>query len=125
MKRLEPNFLLAVSTGVALALLILTAVVFGQPGGEIKYPLMAAICVIAYVIGNTLMQRWMKRVTPPMVHVGMPATAALSSIFPLVVILFAAVPVFWSGRDYGLFIIIAAVMTGATIESAMKARNPG
>ena len=122
MKRLEPNFLLALSTGVALALLILTAVVFGPPGGEVKYPLMAAICVIAYVIGNTLMQRWMKRVTP-MVHVGMPATAALSSIFPLVVILFAAVPVFWSGRDYGRFIIIAAVMTGATIESAIKARR--
>ena len=125
MKRLEPNFLLAVSTVIALALLILTAVVFGLPGGEIKYPLMAAICVIAYVIGNALLQRWMKRETPPMVHEGMPATAALSTMFPLVIILFAAVPVFWSGHDYGLFIIIASVMTGATVESAMKARKAG
>ena len=123
MKRIEPNVLLAVSTTISLALLILTAVVYGEPGGEIKYPLMAAICVVAYVVGNSLMQRQMKRITPPMIHPDKPSTAAMAAVFPLVIMLLAAVPVFWSDHDYGLFVIIAAVMTGATVESAMKARS--
>jgi hypothetical protein len=125
LKRLEPNFLLAVSTTISLVLLLVTTVVYGEPGaaGEVKYPLMAAICVVAYVVGNTLMQRQMKRITPPMIHVDKPSTAAMAGVFPLVIILLAAVPVFWSGHDYGLFVIIASVMTGATIESAMKAKS--
>jgi hypothetical protein len=123
LKRIEPNFLLAVSTTISLALLILTAVVYGEVGSEIKYPLMAAICVVAYVVGNSLMQRQMKRVTPPMIHADKPATAAMAAVFPMIIILLAAVPVFWSGHDYGLFVIIAAVMTGATVESAMKAQS--
>jgi hypothetical protein len=123
LKRIEPNFLLAVSAVISLALLLLTTVVYGEPGGEIKYPLMAAICVVAYVVGNTLMQRQMKRVTPPMIHADKPSTAAMAAVFPLVIMLLAAVPVFWVGHDYGLFVIIASVMTGATIESAMKARS--
>jgi hypothetical protein len=123
LKRIEPNFLLAVSAVISLALLLLTTVVYGEPGGEIKYPLMAAICVMAYVVGNTLMQRQMKRVTPPMIHPDKPSTAAMAGVFPLVIMLLAAVPVFWIGHDYGLFVIIASVMTGATIESAMKARS--
>ena len=125
MKRIEPNVLLAISTTVSLLLLLLTAVVYGEVGaaGEIKYPLMAAICIVGYVFGNMLMQRQLKRVTPPMIHADKPSTAAMAGVFPLVVMLLAAVPVFWAGRDYGLFVIIASVMTGATIESAMKARN--
>ncbi len=125
MKRLEPNFLLAVSTTISLLLLLLTTVVYGEvgAGGEIKYPLMAAICIVGYVVGNALMQRQLKRVTPPMIHADKPSTAAMAGVFPLVVMLLAAVPVFWSGHDYGLFVIIASVMTGATIESALKARS--
>ncbi len=125
MKRIEPNILLAISTTVSLLLLLLTAVVYGELGaaGEIKYPLMAGICIVGYVVGNALMQRQLKRVTPPMIHPDKPATAAMAGVFPLVVMLLAAVPVFWAGHDYGLFVIIASVMTGATIESAIKARN--
>jgi hypothetical protein len=110
LKRIEPNFLLAVSTTISLALLLLTAVVYGEAGaaGEIKYPLMAAICVVAYVVGNSLMQRQMKRVTPPMIHADKPSTAAMAAVFPLIIMLLAAVPVFWSGHDYGLFVIIAS-----------------
>jgi len=125
LKRIEPNILLAISTSISLLLLLLTTVVYGEAGagGEVKYPLMAAICIVGYVVGNALMQRQLKRMTPPMIHPDKPSTAAMAGVFPLIVMLLAAVPVFWVGHDYGLFVIIASVMTGATIESAIKARS--
>jgi hypothetical protein len=125
LKRIEPNLLLAISTTISLLLLLLTAVIYGEAGGagEIKYPLMAAICVVGYVVANALMQRQMKRVTPPMIHADKPSTAAMAGVFPLIIMLLAAVPVFWSGHDYGLLVIIASVLTGGAIESAIKARS--
>ena len=123
MKRLEPNLLLAVSTVIALILLIMTAAVFGQPGGAIKYPIIAAICVVAFVVGNSIVAGRTGRVTPPMINLDTPATAAWAGAFPMLVILFAGVPLIWSGQDYGLLIIIASVMAGLTVESAIKARK--
>jgi len=123
LNRLEPNLLLAVSTGVALLLLIATAALFGAPGGAIKYPIIGFVCVVTFVFGNAFMARRMNRVTPPMISLDTPATAAWASIFPTLVILFAAIPLFWSGHDYGLLVIIGAVMTGVTIQSALRARG--
>lgn len=125
MKRLEPNLLLAITCFVTLALLMLTGSLFGEPGGALKYPLMAAICIIAFVIGNGLMQRRMKRTTPPMISRDNPRSAAWAGFFPMVLMIFAGVPVFWTGHDYGLLVIIGSVMTGLTIESALKARKAG
>ena len=121
--RLEPNLLLSISTGIALVLLIMTAALFGEAGGAVKYPIIAAVCVIAFVIGNGLLGRRMGRVTQPMIHLEAPTTAAWASIFPLLVILFAGIPLIWSGHDYGLLIIIAAVIFGLTVESALKAHK--
>ena len=123
MKRLEPNFLLAVSTLIALTLLIATGALFGAAGGAIKYPVIAVICVVAFVIGNGMMARRLGRVTPPMINLDTPATAAWAGGFPVVVMLFAAIPMIWSGHDYGLLVIIASVMAGVTIESALTARR--
>lgn len=123
MKRLEPNLLLAVSTVIALILLIMTAALFGAPGGALKYPLIAVICVVAFVIGNGMMAARMGRATPPMISLDAPATAVWAGGFPAVVMLFAAIPLIWSGHDYGLLIIIASVMAGVTVESALKARR--
>ena len=123
MNRLEPNLLLAVSTGVAMLLLITTAAVFGAPGGAIKYPIIAFVCVVTFVFGNGIMARRMNRVTPPMINADTPATAGWASIFPMLMILFAGVPLIWSGHDYGLLVIIGAVMTGVTIQSAIRARE--
>jgi hypothetical protein len=124
LKRLEPNLLLAITCLVTLILLIVTGSVFGEPGGAIKYPLMAAICIIAFVIGNALVQRRMNRTTPPMISLEAPSSAAWAGLFPMVLMIFAGIPVFWTGHDYGLLVIIGAVMTGLTIESALKARRP-
>lgn len=125
MKRIEPNLLLALTCLMTLALLILTGSVFGVPGGALKYPLMAAICIIAFVIGNTLLQRRMKRTTPPMISLDNPRSAAWAGLFPMVLMILAGIPVFWTGHDYGLLVIIGSVMTGLTIESALKARKAG
>lgn len=123
MKRLEPNLLLAVSTVIALCLLIATGALFGAAGGALKYPVIAVICVVAFVVGNGMMAGRMGRVTPPMINLDTPATAVWAGAFPIVVMLFALVPLVWSGHDYGLLVIIASVMAGVTIESALKARR--
>jgi hypothetical protein len=65
----------------------------------------------------------MKRTTPPMISLDNPRSAAWAGIFPIILMIFAGIPVFWPGHDYGLLVIIAGVMTGLTIESALKARN--
>lgn len=124
MKRIEPNLLLALSCLLTLSLVMLTGAMFGEPGGALKYPLMGAIVIVAFVIGNGMMQRRMGRVTPPLISLETPQTAVWAAILPFLLMLFAAVPVIWSGHDYGLLIIIGSVLTGVAVESAIKARPP-
>ena len=121
MKRIEPNLLLAITTGIALLLLILTASVFGQPGGALKYGIIVLVVVVAFIPLNALLARKMGWARPPMIHSGAASTAAWASLFPMMVIMSAAIPVFWPGYDYGLLVIIAAIFFGGTVESAIKA----
>ena len=124
MKRLEPNLLLAITTGFALLLVVITTVVYGPPVGALRNPLMAIICAGGFVLLNPVLLRMMKIAPrPPLIHPDSRGTAAWATIFPMLVILAAAVPVFWPGRDYGLLVIIASVWFGATAESALKARR--
>ncbi|WGM31076.1 hypothetical protein [Brevundimonas sp. NIBR11] len=123
MKRIEPNFLLAVSTVIALSLLIVTGAVFGEPGGAVKYPIIAVICVVAFVVGNGMMAGRTGRITPPLINLDTPATAAWAGAFPMIVMAFAAIPLLWTGHDYGLLVILASVIAGVTVESALKARR--
>jgi len=123
LKRIEPNLLLAVSTVIALTLLIVTGAVFGAAGGAIKYPIIAVICVVAFLIGNGMLAGRTGRVTPPLINLDTPATAAWAGAFPMIVMAFAVVPLVWTGHDYGLLIIIASVIAGVTVESALKARR--
>lgn len=125
MIRIEPNLLLAVTTGVAVALLVTTAAVFGEPGRALKYLVLAVIVPVSYVLLNGLWSRRMKLQRPPMVHAEAATTAVWASLFPLLVILAAGVPLVFPGHDYGLLVIIAAVWLGVTVESALKARQAG
>ena len=126
MKRLEPNLLLAITTGFALLLVIITATVYGPPIGLIRNPLLAIICAGGFVLLNPILLRMM-RITPrpPMIHPESRSTAVWAALFPMLVILAAAIPVFRPGPDYGLLVLIAAVWFGATAESALKARRAG
>ena len=124
MNRLEPNLLLCVSTGIALVLLLVTATVFGEPGPTWRYPLMAAICATLFVALQAPFARLMKQpARPPMIHADAPSTTLWASILPLAVMIMAAIPVFFSGYDYGLLIIIAAIVFGQTVDSTLKARR--
>jgi hypothetical protein len=122
LKRIEPNLLLALSTGLALLLVLMTTVVYGPPIGLIRNPLLAVICAGGFVLLNPRMLRMM-RITPrpPLIYPGSASTVVWAAIFPLLVIAAASVPVFWPGHDYGLLVIIASVWFGATLESAIKA----
>ncbi len=122
MSRFEPNLLLAVSTGVALILLVMTAGLYGVPGSQLRYALLAAICALVFVVANGPVSRFMKRDARPLIRRDAPATAAFAGLFPLLVIAAASAPVFAPGRDYGLLIIIASIWFGLTIDSALKAR---
>ena len=122
MKRLEPNLLLALSTGLALVLVVVTASFYGATPNLLRNTLLAAVCSAGFVLLNPLLQRRMKAAKrPPMIHRDRPGTAAWAGLFPLGVIFAAAVPIFWPGHDYGLLVIIAAVWFGVTLESAIKA----
>jgi drug/metabolite transporter (DMT)-like permease len=123
LSRLEPNLLLAVSCGIALVLLVLSAVVYGPEGAAIRYPVLAAVCLVGFVFGNALLARRLGRETLPMISPATPQTAVWAAIFPLAVMLMAGAPILWPDRDLGLLVIIAAVMTGVTVESALKARR--
>ncbi len=123
MKSLEPNILLALTTLVALVLLVMTASVFGEPGQTLKYVILAAVCIPALVIGNGFLAKRSGRVSPAMVSREAPATAVWAAIVPGLVMLFALVPVIFGGFDYGLLVIIGAVLAGVTVESAIKANR--
>ena len=125
MKRIEPNLLLALATAVPLALLVATASLFGEPGNTLKYVLMAVLCSILFVVLNGILAKRMGTQRPPMIHPEAASTAVWASLFPLLLILGAAIPVFFPGFDYGLLIVIGAIWFGVTVESALKARQAG
>jgi hypothetical protein len=123
LKSVEPNLLLALSTGLALALLVATASLFGEPGQTLKYVVIALLCPVLFVVANGWWKKRSGAVTTAMVHRDAPATAVWASIFPAVMMLGAAIPVFFPGPDYGILVVIASVWFGATLESAIKARQ--
>ena len=125
MKRIEPNLLLALATAVPLALLVATASLFGEPGNTLKYVLMAVLCSVMFVVLNGLLAKRMGTQRPPMIHPEAASTAIWASLFPLLLILGAAIPVFFPGFDYGLLIVIGSIWFGVTVESAIKARQAG
>lgn len=122
MSRLEPNILLAVSTGVALVLLLMTASAFGEPGNTVKYVVSAVICSAIVAGLNSWMARRMGQTDlQPLIRTEAPTSTVLAGLFPLSVIFAAAVPVFFPGHDYGLMVIIAAVWFGVAVDSALRA----
>lgn len=122
MKRIEPNLLLAAAAALPLALLVLTATVFGAPGQGVKYAVIAVVCPVAFVLLNGLMRRG-KPGRPPMIHPEAPSTIVWAALFPGLIMLMALIPALFPGHDYGLLVLIAGIFMGLTLESAWKARR--
>ncbi len=120
--KIEPNLLLCVSTAMALILLVLTAGVFGRPDFQVRYAVIAVGFSACYVALNTWIERRAVAPPPPMIParvVGLPLAMAI----PLLILTFAAVPVLLPGRDVALLVIIATVLFGLTVRSAMRVNN--
>jgi uncharacterized membrane protein YczE len=58
---------------------------------------------------------------PPMISMDVPMSVLWASSFPGIVMIMAAVPFLIRGHDYGLMVVIASIMFGFTVDSAMKA----
>lgn len=102
----------------------MTASVFGVPGAALKYVIIAVICSVLFVSLNGWMARVTKRPVPqPMIRTDAPSTTVWASLFPLLLIIAAAIPVFFSGHDYGLLILIASIWFAVTADSAIRAQR--
>ena len=107
MRSVGPNLLLAITTGTAYALQVLTTSVYGRTDQTLKYVLLAILCPALFVIMNGWLLKRQGRSALPLVHADAPGTAVWASIFPLLSLICAAIPVFVPGYDYGLLIVIA------------------
>lgn len=123
MNRIEPNLLLAVSTGFALLLLLGSAVVYGAPGGEVRYPVLALVCAGLFVLLSGGLNKQLGWRSDPLIAPGAKGTLAVAGLFPLILMLAALWPAFQPGADYGLLIIIGSVWFGVTVLSAVRARR--
>ncbi|MEQ7154307.1 hypothetical protein [Brevundimonas aurifodinae] len=127
MNRLEPNLLLAISTGLPLLLLTLTSAVYGEPAPMWRYPFLAGLYTAMFVVLHRPLSKLMRMDPdrPPMIDMRAPTSALWAAIFPAVVTVLAVVPFFLRGWDYGLLVVIASVLFGYTVRSAMKAPKAG
>lgn len=121
--RLEPNALLAATTGCSLGLLIGSATIFGEPGQLLKYLLIAVIVTAAFPPLNNFARGRMGLKPTTIVTLESSRSAMWATLYPAMITLMALIPLFWSGHDYGLLIIIAAVWFGGTISSAIVAHK--
>ncbi|MCZ8086495.1 MAG: hypothetical protein ACK5WW_02835 [Brevundimonas sp.] len=125
MKRLDANQLLALSTGLALIVLVLAAAINAPEGKPLRYPVLGVVCSVAYVVLSAFWTRRTGVRRPPMIHPDTPGAAVWSSLFPLGILIAAAVPFLFPGLDFGLLVIIGAIFFGVTMESAIKAARMG
>jgi len=121
--RLEPNALLAVTTGCSLGVLIGSAAIFGAPGLLLKYVIIAVIVTAAFPPLNAIMRRRMGLPTTKIITLESERSAMWATLYPAMITLLAIVPLIFSGRDYGILIIVGAGWFGGTISSALLERK--
>lgn len=123
MKRFEPNLLLAVTTAFALMLMVVTASLYASTATALKYVGLAIACSVGFVVLNKAFMAARKRKPRVLITPENPTVMIMAAIFPMVVLLSAVLPLLAPTADYGFMIIIAAVFTGLTAESALEARR--
>lgn len=123
MIRLEPNALVALSTGFSLALLICSAAVFGAQGQTVKYVVVALIVAITLVPLNRIWRKKMGWHTPVLVPQDAHGSLVWAAVFPAIVGLAAVVPFLFPHKDYGLLVLIGSIWFGLTLDSALRANG--
>lgn len=120
--KLDANALLAVTTVLALTLIVTVACSLGPDGVAPKYIGAAAMSVFGFLFLNRLWMISRKRKPKALIQPGQPATLVVALTFPLAMVLSAALPLIAPNGDYGIMIIMAGVFTGLAIQSAAAAR---
>jgi len=123
LKRFEPNLLLAVTTAFALGLMVMAASLSASTLTALKYVGLAVACSAGFVLLNKAFMAARKRKPRVLITPENPAVMILAAVFPIVVLLSSVLPLLAPRADYGFMIIIAAVFTGLTAESALEARR--
>ncbi|GAD57911.1 hypothetical protein IWC96_11365 [Brevundimonas sp. BAL450] len=119
MKRIDPNVLLAITTLFAVALLVMSATIFGPADPPWRYVATAAVVTVVFLVLQPFVPRFMKMKKGPLVIAEAPSSAVWAAIYPGLIILAAALPPLFPGVSFGLAVVIAAVFLGSTIESAI------
>ena len=119
MKRIDPNVLLAITTLFAVALLVMSATIFGPADPPWRYVATAAVVTVVFLVLQPFLPRFMKMKKGPLVIAEAPSSAVWAAIYPGLIILAAALPPLFPGVSFGLAVVIAAVFLGSTIESAI------
>ncbi len=119
---LQVNLLVALSTGFALALLVLTATVYASPELKWRYvALCPAVLIIFLLMKRVLLRKWFQR--RPLVDPESPISIGLAGFLPLIIMLCAGASAMWPGRDFGLAVIVGTIWFGLTIEGVMDSRK--
>jgi hypothetical protein len=117
-KARELNITLAVVTGFALLLLVISAAIFGAARLRWVVVVLAPAVVVLYLVSKRYLIRMPDR--PPLIQADAPVTLLFAGGLPLVIVLCACACALWPGHDYSIPIIASAVWFGLTLESALK-----
>ncbi|RZJ00580.1 MAG: hypothetical protein EON90_06620 [Brevundimonas sp.] len=120
----EPNLLAASVTAIALGVLVLSAGAMGEPAAALKYVALSFGCIALFIAFSRFMLRSRGRVSRPLIRPENKGAVLWLSLFPVVVLATAALPLIAPRADYTLMIAIAAIWTAVTIQSAIAARRP-
>jgi len=115
------NLLLALVSLLALFLVTLSAISTAAPDDAPKYLACALFSALGFMILNGMWMHSRKRKPKPLIDRAMPVTLIMAMVFPLAIILSAALPLIAPNGDYGLMLIMAGVWTGLTLQSARAA----
>ena len=117
-KARELNLMLAVVTGVSLALLVVAAAFFGPARMRIVELALAPATVALYLLFKRFVFKMPER--PPLIQADSPITLILAAAIPLIIVVVACCAAAWPGHDYSIAVIAASVFFGLTVESALK-----
>lgn len=119
MKRIDPNVLLAVSTLLSLAVLVMSATIFGPADPPWRYVATAAVVTAAFLALQPVVPRFMRMNKGPLIIPEAPSGAIWAAIYPALIMLAAILPPLFPGVSFGLAVVIGGVILGSTIESAI------
>jgi hypothetical protein len=112
------NLLVALSTGFALALLVVSATAYASPELKWRYVALAPAVLIVYLLMKRILlkNRFPRR---PLVDPESPISVGLAGLLPLIILLCAGATILWPGRDFGLAVIVGTIWFGLTVEGVL------